>query len=165
MSPQPAQTPAIHIPGTRYALVEASWHADIVQQARDAFLQDMAACGVPPEAIDVIDVPGAFEVPLHVKRLAHSGRYAAVVASALVVDDGTYRHDFMAASVIDALMRVQLEADVPVILAVLAPHHFHEHAEHRKYFMRHFAVKGVEAAQACLRTVESLRRLNLPHGR
>ena len=92
---------AVHTPGTRYALVEASWHADIVQQARDAFLQEMARCGVPADAIDVIDVPGAFEVPLHVKRLAHSGRYAAVVASALVVDDGTYRHDFMAASVID----------------------------------------------------------------
>lgn len=155
----------VHTPGTRYALVEASWHADIVQQARDAFLEEMARCGVPAEAIDVIDVPGAFEVPLHVKRLAHSGRYAAVVASALVVDDGTYRHDFMAASVIDALMRVQLEADVPVILAVLAPHHFHEHAEHRKYFMRHFAGKGTEAAQACLRTVEALRRLSMPHTR
>lgn len=165
MNQHPISTPAVHQTGTRYALVEASWHADIVQQARDAFLEEMVRCGAPADAIDVIDVPGAFEVPLHVKRLAHSGRYAAVVASALVVDDGTYRHDFMAASVIDALMRVQLEADVPVILAVLAPHHFHEHAEHRKYFMRHFAVKGLEAAQACLRTVEALRRLNLPHGR
>lgn len=159
------QTEPIHTPGTRYALVEAAWHGDIVQQARDAFLAEMARCGVPADAVDVIDVPGAFEVPLHVKRLALSGRYAAVVASALVVDDGTYRHDFMAASVIDALMRVQLDAEVPVILAVLAPHHFHEHAEHRKYFMRHFAVKGTEAAQACLRTVEALRRLSMPHAR
>ena len=57
------------------------------------------------------------------------------------------------------LMRLQLQADVPVILAVLAPHHFHEHAEHRKYFMRHFAVKGTEAAQACLQTVAGLLRL------
>lgn len=155
----------LHMSGTRYALVEASWHADIVQQARDAFLQEMARAGVPADAIDVIDVPGAFEVPLHVKRLVLSGRYAAVVASALVVDDGTYRHDFMASSVIDALMRLQLETDVPVILAVLAPHHFHEHAEHRKYFMRHFAGKGLEAAQACLQTVASLRRLSVPHAR
>jgi 6,7-dimethyl-8-ribityllumazine synthase len=49
---------------------------------------------------------------------------------------------------------------VPMISAVLTPHHFHEHAEHRKYFLRHFAVKGTEAAQACLQTVAGLRRLD-----
>ena len=46
-----------------------------------------------------------------------------------------------------------------MILAVLTPHHFHEHAEHRKYFQRHFAVKGTEAAEACLQTVAGLQRL------
>ncbi|HMP10782.1 MAG TPA: 6,7-dimethyl-8-ribityllumazine synthase, partial [Hydrogenophaga sp.] len=49
---------------------------------------------------------------------------------------------------------------VPTILAIQAPHHFHEHAEHRKYFQRHFAVKGTEAAEACLQTVAGLRRLD-----
>ena len=56
-------------------------------------------------------------------------------------------------------MDVQLQTGVPVISAVLTPHHFHEHAEHRKYFLRHFAVKGTEAAEACLQTVASLLRL------
>ena len=143
----------------RFAFVEASWHADIVHQARDAFFEAMAEAGFGPEAIDVFDVPGAFEIPLHAQRLARSGRYAAVVGSALVVDGGIYRHDFVAATVVQALMDVQLQTGVPVISAVLTPHHFHEHAEHRKYFLRHFAVKGTEAAQACLATVASLGRL------
>lgn len=144
----------------RFAFVEASWHAEIVHQARDAFFEAMAQAGFGPEAIDVFDVPGAFEIPLHAQRLARSGRYAAVVASALVVDGGIYRHDFVAATVVQALMDVQLASGVPVISAVLTPHHFHEHAEHRKFFLRHFAVKGTEAAEACLKAVASLRRLD-----
>jgi 6,7-dimethyl-8-ribityllumazine synthase len=144
----------------RFAFVEASWHADIVHQARDAFFDEMARGGVPADRIDVFDVPGAFEIALHAQRLARSGRYAAVVGSALVVDGGIYRHDFVSATVVQALMDVQLDTGVPVISAVLTPHHFHEHAEHRKYFMRHFAVKGTEAAQACLQTVAGLQRLD-----
>jgi len=147
-------------PECRFAFVEASWHADIVQQARDAFFEEMARGGVARERIDVFDVPGAFEIPLHAQRLARSGRYAVVVGSALVVDGGIYRHDFISQTVVQALMDVQLDTGVPVISAVLTPHHFHEHAEHRKYFMRHFAVKGTEAAQACLQTVAGLLRVD-----
>lgn len=161
VSPSPYFSPT-DLPRTlRFAFVEAAWHADIVHQARDAFFATMAEAGFGADAIDVFDVPGAFEIPLHAQRLARSGRYAAVVGSALVVDGGIYRHDFVSATVVQALMDVQLDTGVPMISAVLTPHHFHEHAEHRKYFMRHFAVKGTEAAQACLNTVASLRRLAL----
>ncbi|AOW15383.1 riboflavin synthase subunit beta [Hydrogenophaga crassostreae] len=153
--------PSVDLPQSlRFAFVEAAWHAEIVQQARDAFFVAMAEGGFDAESIDVFDVPGAFEIPLHAQRLAQSGRYAAVVGSALVVDGGIYRHDFVSQTVVQALMDVQLATGVPMISAVLTPHHFHEHAEHRKYFMRHFAVKGTEAAEACLKTVASLRRLD-----
>ena len=144
----------------RIAFVQAQWHSDIVHQARDAFLAEMARQGVPPERVDIFDVPGAFEIPLRAKRLAVSGRYAAVVCCALVVDGGIYRHEFVAGTVVNAIMSLQLETGVPMFSAVLTPHHFNEHAEHRKYFHRHFAVKGTEAAEACLRTLEGLARLD-----
>ena len=146
--------------GQRIAFVQAQWHADIVHQARDAFLAELERQGVPADTIDVFDVPGAFEIPLHAKRLAQSGRYAAIVGCALVVDGGIYRHEFVATTVVNALMNLQLETSVPILSAVLTPHHFHEHAEHRKYFHRHFAVKGTEAAEACVRTIEGLRRVD-----
>lgn len=146
--------------GRRIAFVQAQWHADIVHQARDAFLAELERQGIPADTIDVFDVPGAFEIPLHAKRLAQSGRYAAIVGCALVVDGGIYRHEFVATTVVNALMTLQLETGVPILSAVLTPHHFHEHAEHRKYFHRHFAVKGTEAAEACVRTVEGLRRVD-----
>ena len=145
--------------GKRVAFVEAQWHSDIVHQARDAFLEEMARQGFARERIDIVDVPGAFEIPLHAKRLALSGRYAAIVGCALVVDGGIYRHEFVANTVVSTLMALQLETNVPILSAVLTPHHFHEHVEHRKYFHRHFAIKGTEAADACIKTLESLHRL------
>jgi 6,7-dimethyl-8-ribityllumazine synthase len=138
----------------RIAIVAAQWHAGIVDQAVSAFRERLTELGI--DEVDVFRVPGAFEIPLHAKRLAVTGRYAAIATSALVVDGGIYRHDFVAGTVVDALMRVQLETDVPVFSAVLTPHHFHEHAEHRDYFTRHFAVKGRELADAVSATIESL---------
>jgi 6,7-dimethyl-8-ribityllumazine synthase len=133
----------------RIAFVQSCWHRDIVDQSRAAFLKRIRAEGVAAGAVDCFEVPGAFEIPLKVKRLAKSGRYAAIVAAGFVVDGGIYRHDFVAASVIDALMRVQLETEVPVISLVLTPQRFHEHTEHRDFFLQHFLVKGEEAARAC----------------
>jgi 6,7-dimethyl-8-ribityllumazine synthase len=143
----------------RFAFIEASWHADIVHQARDAFFAAMAEAGIGADQIEVFDVAGAFEIPLHAQALARSGRFAAIIGSALVADDGIYRHDIVSTTVVRALMQIQLETCVPVISAVLTPHHFHEHAEHRKYFLKNFAVKGSEAAAACLQTVAGLRAL------
>ncbi|WP_328391966.1 6,7-dimethyl-8-ribityllumazine synthase [Nocardia sp. NBC_00416] len=135
----------------RIALVAARWHADIVDRAVTACRTELVGHGYPD--IDVIHVPGAFEIPLRVKRLAATGRYAAIAGCALVVDGGIYRHDFVAATVVDALMRVQLDTDVPVFSAVLTPHHFHEHGEHLAYFTRHFEVKGAELAAAIAATL------------
>ncbi|MBC7436470.1 MAG: 6,7-dimethyl-8-ribityllumazine synthase [Bdellovibrionales bacterium] len=164
ISLKPAAQAAAYVPqplpaSTRVAFIEACWHADIVQRAREAFLVEMARHGVANENIEVIRVPGAYEIPLHAQRLARSGRYHAIVGCALVVDGGIYRHDFVARTVVDALMRVQLETNVPIMSAVLTPHHFHEHAEHRKYFSDHFLIKGTEAAQACAQTLLNLAKI------
>ena len=102
-------------------------------------------------------MPGAFEIPLLARRLAASGRYDAIVACAFVVNGGIYRHEFVATAVIDGLMRVQLDTDVPVLSCVLTPRDFHEHEEHRRFFSTHFVAKGIEVARACLATIAGLR--------
>jgi 6,7-dimethyl-8-ribityllumazine synthase len=143
----------------RIALVAANWHRDIVGVAIAAMRQEFERCRLPPEALSVFDVPGAFEIPLHAQRLARSGRFDAVIGCGLVVDGGIYRHDFVAQAVIDGLMRVQLDTDVPVFSAVLTPHHFHEHGEHKRFFTEHFVTKGVEVARAALATIAALAAL------
>jgi len=142
-------SPASH----RIAIVAARWHAEIVDRAVSACRAGLRERGFAD--VDVFEVPGAFEIPLRIKRLAASGEYAALAGCALVIDGGIYRHEFVAATVVDALMRVQLDTDVPVFSAVLTPHHFHEHDEHLAYFTRHFELKGAELADAIAATLSA----------
>ncbi|WP_027348586.1 6,7-dimethyl-8-ribityllumazine synthase [Halotalea alkalilenta] len=139
----------------RIAFIQAGWHADIVDNARIAFFEEYARQGFDTANIDRFEVAGAFEIPLLAKKLAASGEYAAVIAAGFVVDGGIYRHDFVADAVIKALMQVGLETGVPVLSAVLTPLRFHEHAEHQNFFREHFKLKGVEVANACIKTIET----------
>ena len=142
----------------RIAFIHASWHAEIVLRCLDGFREEISQRGYDADKIDVIAVPGAYEIPLQAKLLAKSGRYAAIACSGLVVDGGIYRHDFVANAVITGMMQVQLETEIPVLTAVLTPHHFHEHSTHHDFYTQHFVTKGKEAAQACLNTMENLHR-------
>ena len=134
---------------TKIAFIRARWHADIVDRAHEGFTAQLNELR-PDMDVDTFDLPGAFEIPLLARRLALTGRYAAVVACAFVVDGGIYRHDFVASAVIDGLMRAQMDADVPVLSAVLTPHHFHNSAEHQAFFEAHFVEKGREVAKAAV---------------
>jgi 6,7-dimethyl-8-ribityllumazine synthase len=146
----------------RIAFVQSCWHETIVDRCRASFAEEIEGLGIPLSHVDFYQVPGSFELPLHAKRLALTGRYSSIVATGLVVDGGIYRHEFVAEAVINGLMRVQLDVDVPVISAVLTPHHFHEHEQHASFFSCHFEVKGREAAQACAKTMNSFAALGEP---
>ncbi len=143
----------------RIAFIQACWHRDIVDQCRTAFVREMDRHGIAESVMDFFEVPGVFEIPLHAKILAASGRYDAIVAAGLIVNGGIYAHEYVSEAVISGLMRVQLDTDVPVLSAVLTPRHFHEHEEHHRFFREHFLVKGAEAANACALTLENMRRL------
>jgi 6,7-dimethyl-8-ribityllumazine synthase len=142
--------------GKRIAVIRAGWHRDIVDNACDAFVEGMTARGIARGDIEHVEVPGSLEIPLQAQLLAKTGRYAVIVAAGLIVDGGIYRHDFVARSVLDGIMRVQLDTEVPVLSVVLTPHHFHEHGEHRDFFAEHFKVKGLEAAEACAMTLVNI---------
>lgn len=142
----------------RVAVIRARWHADIVDQCVEAFQAELAASG-KSFSVDVIDVPGAYEIPLLAKRLAASGKYAAIVGVAFVVNGGIYRHDFVAGAVLQGMMQAQLDTGVPILSAVLTPHNFHAGEEHHRFFFDHFKMKGVEAAHACIEIIATHARL------
>ena len=143
----------------RVAFVHALWHAEIVREAYNGFIDEIVSLGFAESAIERFETPGAFEIPLHAQTLARSGRYAAIVAAGFVDDGGIYRHEFVAETEIRALMQVQLATETPVFSVVLTPHHFHEHETHQRFFQTHFRLKGAEAARACHGTLESLARI------
>ena len=143
----------------RIAFVHALWHREIVEEAYHGFVEEMATLGFGAEVIERFETPGAFEIPLHAQTLARTGRYAAIVGAAFVVNGGIYRHEFVAETVVNALMQVQLSTETPIFSVVLTPHHFHDHEVHQRFFHEHFRVKGHEAARACAGTLSSLARL------
>lgn len=139
---------------SRIAVLQASWHRDIVERAVQSFTDEITK--LTDNTVEVFDVAGAYEIPLQAKLLANSGKYSAVVGVALVVDGGIYRHDFVAQAVVSGMMQVQIETLVPVFSVVLTPHNFQETNEHRNFFREHFVKKGIEAAHSCAATLSLL---------
>ena len=152
--PPPARVHPRFTKPQRVAFVQSAWHREVIEQCRLAFLAEIEERGIERARIDLFEVPGSFEIPLHVQLLAKTRRYTAIVAAGLVVDD-----EYIAETVIRALMDVQLRTEVPVFSAVLTPQQFHETEVHYDFFRRHFAIKGVEVAAACAETLLGLERL------
>lgn len=149
------QTPS----NLRVGYIEACWHYEIVERARHSFTKKIAESGITESQIDVFQVPGSLEIPLQAKLLAKSGQFDIIVACGLIVNGGIYRHEFVTTSVIDGMMQVQLETEVPVLSVVLTPLNFHETPEHQQFFFDHFVKKGEEAGNACVRTLANMQKL------
>ncbi len=131
----------------RIAFIKARWHENTVDQAYKGFVA--AAEDLLPDAlITSYDVPGAFEMPLVAKKLAASNNFDAIVAAALVVDGGIYRHDFVAGAVVTALMNVGLETGIPCFSVSLTPHNYQPSDQLTDFYFQHFEKKGKEAAHA-----------------
>ncbi|MCP9629784.1 6,7-dimethyl-8-ribityllumazine synthase [Rhodopseudomonas palustris] len=141
----------------RVAFVQSSWHHEVVAECWQAFAREIVLRGVAESQVDLFEVPGSFEIPLHVQTLAKTRRYTAIVAAGLVVDGGLT--GFVAETVIRALMDVQLRTEVPVFSAIATPQTLDSGDEQTAFFKQHFATKGAEVAHACADTLLSLERL------
>ena len=151
----------INTPGSiSIAYVQANWHREIVNQARESFISESADFGISESQIETFEVPGSLEIPLQCKMLARSGQYDLIVAAGFIVDGGIYRHDFVASTVLDAMMQIQLELEVPILSVVLTPHQFQETEAHENFFFEHFKTKGKEAAFACAQTLSNQQQLS-----
>ena len=141
---------------TKIAYIQAAWHADITDNCKTAFIEEMTKQGQALDDIQFYSVPGSLEIPLMAKLLARSGRYDAVCCSGLIVDGGIYRHEFVAQAVISGIVQASLETETPILSAVLTPQQFHEHRTHIDFFRVHMRTKGQELAEACLNILKAL---------
>jgi 6,7-dimethyl-8-ribityllumazine synthase len=146
-------------PLRQVAFLQATWYRDIVEQCQQGFLEEIETQGLPRERVTLFEVPGSYDLPLQAKMVARSGLFSAIVAAGFIVDTGTYRYDFMAEVVVEALMAVQLETGVPIVAAVHMPHSYDGGPEQRRFFQENFRVKGREAALACAGILENLAQI------
>jgi 6,7-dimethyl-8-ribityllumazine synthase len=82
-------------------------------------LRALAEAGVRDDRIEVVFVPGAFEIPLFAELLASRGSFTAVVCLGAIVRGETQHHDYLARAVFEALQRVQMERHVPMGVGIL----------------------------------------------
>jgi len=147
----------VNFTNERIAYIQAGWHKDITDEGKKTFVEGMTSAGFPSSNIEFFNVPGSLEIPLQAKLLAKTGKYDVIVCTGFIINGGIYHHEYVNHAVIDALMRVSLDTEIPVLSVVLTPLNFHESESHHAFFLEHFKLKGQEAAQACLDTLANMR--------
>jgi 6,7-dimethyl-8-ribityllumazine synthase len=105
--------------GRSFGVVASRFNDFIVRPLLDGALDAMKRHGGDLDSVDVVWVPGSYEVPLAAKRLALSGRYDAVICLGAVIRGATAHFDYVAGGVASGVSAVALEANLPVIFGVI----------------------------------------------
>ena len=105
--------------GRSFGIVASRFNDFIVRPLLDGALDAIKRHGGDLGAVDVVWVPGSYEVPLAAKRLALSGRYDAVVCLGAVIRGATAHFDYVAGGVASGISAVALEANLPVIFGII----------------------------------------------
>lgn len=132
------------------------FNGDITSKLLEGALDELAAAGVAREAIEVMPVPGAFELPLAAMALAKSRRYSCVLALGCVIRGETPHFEYVSAEAASGVQLAGLETGIPVAFGVLTCDTTAQ-AEARAGGAN--GNKGVEAARSALEMVESLSLL------
>jgi 6,7-dimethyl-8-ribityllumazine synthase len=103
----------------RFACVAARFNEFVVEPLLQGAVDTLRRHGALSESIDVVRVPGAFEIPLAVRKLAVSGRYDALIALGAVIRGDTPHFDYVAGECASGLARVALDTGLPVAFGVL----------------------------------------------
>ena len=120
MTKTPPSTPSLRPPpDTRVAVVAARWNADVVAGLVAGAQARLAAAGLGGESVDVVRVPGSFELPLAADRLAASGRYAAVLCLGAIVRGETTHDRHIATAVAAGIEQAARAHGVPILFGVL----------------------------------------------
>jgi len=143
-------------PAGRFAVVAARFNGFIVDQLQLGVQDALARHGVGPERVDVVRVPGAFEIPAVAQRLGKSGKYAAVICLGCVIRGDTDHYDHVAGSATSGIAGAALACGVPVIFGVLTCDTL-EQAIHRAGAKA--GNKGFEAAVAAVEMVNLMAKL------
>lgn len=105
--------------GKRFGVAVARFNSEITERLLEGAMKCFADQGVTADAVDVVWVPGAFELPLAAKRMIENGDYDGIVALGCVVRGGTPHFEYVCRAATDGLQRVALDTGVPVGFGVL----------------------------------------------
>lgn len=143
--------------GKKFAIVVARFNSFIVESLLDGAVDTLKRVGdVADQDITVVRIPGAFEMPLAVQKVAASGQYDAIIALGAVIRGGTPHFEYVAGECTKGLAQVMMQYSVPVAFGVLTVDSIEQAVERAGTKMGN---KGGEAAMSALEMVNVLSQL------
>jgi 6,7-dimethyl-8-ribityllumazine synthase len=157
MSTQAPQAVVTHAgKKTRIAVAAARFNADLTDELLAGCLRRLGELGVADDHVEVVRVPGAFELPVTAKAFARTGRFDAVVCLGAVVRGDTPHFDYVAGECARGLQDVSIDEHIPVIFGVLTTN-THEQAVARTGGTHGHA--GERAAEAAVEMIAVLDQI------
>src|SRR5262249_25598909 len=105
--------------GLRFGIAVSRFNSFITERLLSAAVDALERSGAKSTDVDVVHVPGSFELPLTAKKMAQSGRYDALIAIGCVLRGETAHYDYVCAETSRGLQLAQMDTGVPVIFCVL----------------------------------------------
>jgi 6,7-dimethyl-8-ribityllumazine synthase len=140
----------------RIAIVMSRFNTAVTERLLQGALRALRECGVLDDHIEVVEVPGAFEIPLFAGSLASGEKFDAVVCLGAIVRGETQHHDYLARTVIDTLEQLQLARHIPIALGILTTENVEQALERAGNDRNN---KGFEAALSAVETANLLKQL------
>ena len=142
--------------GARFGIVLARFNGFIGERLLDGALDTLLRHGVEASQIDVVRVPGAFEIPLTLKLLAASNKYDALLALGAVIRGGTPHFEYVAGECAKGIAQVMMQHDIPVAFGVLTVDTIEQAIERAGTKAGN---KGVDAALTVIEMVSLFKKL------
>jgi len=142
--------------GGRFGIVVARFNSFVVEALLEGAVDALVRHGIAPADIEIIRVPGAWELPVAVKRLADKGNHDALIALGAVIRGGTAHFEYVAGEAAKGIAAIQNSTGVPVAFGVLTVENIEQAIERSGTKAGN---KGAEAALSALEMVSLLKQL------
>ena len=136
-----------------FVLVASRWNNDIVDKLVEGAMKKLSSQGIDQNKIELIRVPGAFEIPLMCQQVLNRGEVLAILALGVIIRGDTPHFEYVAQGCINGIVQVSLQTGIPISNGVLTVDSI-EQALQRSNFDR--GNKGAEAAVTALEMVHLL---------
>ena len=143
--------------GARFCLVVSRWNSFVVESLEKGAIDALVRHGTAETELTIVRVPGAFEMPVAIERIAAKGGYDAIVALGAVIRGGTPHFDYVAGECVKGMAQVSLKYGIPVAFGVLTVDSIEQAIERAGTKAGN---KGAEAAMSALEMVNLLRQLD-----
>jgi 6,7-dimethyl-8-ribityllumazine synthase len=140
----------------KFAIVVSRYNQSVTQRLLEGAISALKRNDVPWSSLEIVWVPGAYEIPLAALKLAQTRKYSAVICLGCVMKGETLHNHYISESVAHGLMRIQLSTGIPVTFGVLTPNNQKQALARSE---NNSANKGTEAAEAAFEMVELLGKI------